>query len=146
MLGIEWRLSMGTCIWLLECLYTAVPPPPHTHSLEGPTYKSRGVLVSRAYFCVHRSSGELLGRSSCRSQVSVPLISRPVPHYHQGSYARPSQPTNSALCQKCTLALPRLRVFSGVHAEAYTLSRYSKTLPGLRTKLFPAASRFSRSL
>ena len=29
-LGIEWRLSMGTCIWLLECLYTAVPSPPHT--------------------------------------------------------------------------------------------------------------------
>ena len=28
MLGIEWRLSMGTCIWLLECLYTAVPPTP----------------------------------------------------------------------------------------------------------------------
>ena len=42
-LGIEWRLSMGTCIWLLECLYTAVPSPPHTHSPEGPTYKSRGM-------------------------------------------------------------------------------------------------------
>ena len=33
---------------------------------------------------MHQSSGELLSRSSCRSQVSVPLISRPVPHYHLG--------------------------------------------------------------
>ena len=50
MLGIEWHLSVGTCTWLLECQYRAVLPPPHTHNLEGPTYKSRGVLVSRVVY------------------------------------------------------------------------------------------------
>ena len=35
-------------------------------------------------YLMHQSSSELLRRSSCRSQVSVPLISPPVPHYHWG--------------------------------------------------------------
>ena len=38
--------------------------------------------------------------------------------YARPTRATPSQPTDSTLCQNCTLALPRLRVFSAVYAEA----------------------------
>ena len=44
------------------------------------------------------------------------------------SPTQPSQPADSALCQNYTLVLPRLWVFSVVHAKAYTQSRNSKSL------------------
>ena len=46
---------------------------------------------------------------------------------------QPSQPADSAFCQRYTLALPRLRVFSVVHAEVYTQSMNSKSLPGFNS-------------
>ena len=39
---------------------------------------------------------------------------------------QPSQPADSAFRQNCTLALPRLQVFSMVNAGAYTQSTNNK--------------------
>ena len=79
-LGIERLLSVVTCIGFLNaCTQQTHNPSPNPTTREPCVY----CLVCLSYL-MHKSSGELLSRSSCRSQVSVPLISRPVPHYHWG--------------------------------------------------------------
>ena len=57
-----------------------------------------------------------------------------VRHRFVWSPTQPSQPADSALCQNCTLALPRLQVFSMVNAGTYTQSRNSKSLPVLKSR------------
>ena len=75
-LGIEWLLSaVHMCVGLLNA-YAPRPDLPPDHSNLRPFHVKCLVVV---VLYKHQSSGEL-SRSS--SQVSVPLISRPVPHYH----------------------------------------------------------------
>jgi hypothetical protein len=77
-LGIEWLLSMVTCIGFLNaCTRQSHCPSPNPTTTEP-------CFLCLVFLPFTQSSGELLSRSSCRSQVSVPLISRPVPHYHWG--------------------------------------------------------------
>ena len=63
-------------------------PLPHPRQSDTPDApcvmccSTRSMSVGGLVCIQHQSSGELLSRSLCGPQVSVPLISRPVPHYH----------------------------------------------------------------
>ena len=56
------------------------------------------------------------------------------------SPTQPSQPADSALCKNCTLALPRICVFSVVHAEVHTQPMNSKSLTIAKAASFPCYS------